>query len=275
MPIQPPKSDAYPSTKPSPMRHLSEFAVADSPGASGPEQDYAADDDDYDDYYLDSRFVSAHVNAAAAAAAPAAGYGGGGGPEPRIARPEGEVESGRARHAEEGAEAGWRPGGLPLGGGNERAGASASRGGEGGGGMPGAVERGVRGGGTVVHEAAEQPAAERRATNVDAQGKMAPTYPEGQVAHAVEGARRDAERARAQAQAQGGGSSGAGGCPGCMHGRGRGEVTLQANEAGLERKKQQQAAARKQVVDARRRGEDVDGRGLGGPSGRQPRAEVD
>lgn len=59
------------------------------------------------------------------------------------------------------------------------------------------------------------------------------------------------------------------------HGRARGEVTLEADEADLERKKQQQAAARKAVMDARKRGEDVDGRGTSGPSGRQPRAEID
>jgi hypothetical protein len=44
---------------------------------------------------------------------------------------------------------------------------------------------------------------------------------------------------------------------------------------GGDRKKQQQAAARKQVMDARKRGEDVDGRGTTGPSGRQPRAETE
>ncbi|KAH6627539.1 hypothetical protein F5144DRAFT_576145 [Chaetomium tenue] len=42
--------------------------------------------------------------------------------------------------------------------------------------------------------------------------------------------------------------------PGGFHGRGRGEVTLGAGEADLERKKQQQAAARKQVMDAQKRG---------------------
>jgi hypothetical protein len=44
---------------------------------------------------------------------------------------------------------------------------------------------------------------------------------------------------------------------------------------GGARKKQQQAAVRKQLMDARKKGEDVDGRGTAGPSGRQPRAEID
>ncbi|KAK3339953.1 hypothetical protein B0T25DRAFT_636346 [Lasiosphaeria hispida] len=54
------------------------------------------------------------------------------------------------------------------------------------------------------------------------------------------------------------------------HGRMRGEVTLEGDEADLERKKAQQSWAREEVKSARRVGVDVDG-GLGG---RQPHAET-
>lgn len=43
----------------------------------------------------------------------------------------------------------------------------------------------------------------------------------------------------------------------------------------LSRKKAQQEVARKQVMEARKEGYDVEGRGESGPSGRQPRAEMD
>ncbi|KAK0624090.1 hypothetical protein B0T14DRAFT_565396 [Immersiella caudata] len=56
------------------------------------------------------------------------------------------------------------------------------------------------------------------------------------------------------------------------HGRGRGEVTLDGDEADLERKKAQQSWARDQVKEARREGKDVDGGA--GASGRQPSQEV-
>ncbi|KAK4445263.1 hypothetical protein QBC34DRAFT_165490 [Podospora aff. communis PSN243] len=56
------------------------------------------------------------------------------------------------------------------------------------------------------------------------------------------------------------------------HGRGRGEVTLDGDEADLERKKAQQSWAREEVKEARREGKDVDG-GLRA-SGRQPQPEV-
>ncbi|KAK3944357.1 hypothetical protein QBC46DRAFT_173683 [Diplogelasinospora grovesii] len=55
------------------------------------------------------------------------------------------------------------------------------------------------------------------------------------------------------------------------HGRARGEVSLDGDEADLERKKAQQSLAREQAKEARRAGVDVDG----GCVRREPRAEVD
>ncbi|GAB1320900.1 hypothetical protein MFIFM68171_11110 [Madurella fahalii] len=106
----------------------------------------------------------------------------------------------------------------------------------------------------------------RQNENVDADEQMA-TLADGEVARAVE------RKAGTQKTAHGGG--GMGRSSQSPHGRGRGQVTLEATEAGLERKKAQQEVARKQIMDARKRGVDVDGRGESGPSGRQPRAEID
>jgi len=50
----------------------------------------------------------------------------------------------------------------------------------------------------------------------------------------------------------------------------RGEVSLEGAEGDLERKKAQQEVMRKQVMDARKRGEDVDGRDeMGGNGGKE------
>ncbi|KAK0647052.1 hypothetical protein B0T16DRAFT_327848 [Cercophora newfieldiana] len=97
----------------------------------------------------------------------------------------------------------------------------------------------------------------RQNENVDAEEQMAPEA-EGKVADAV-------RRKSGTQQGQGQGPE--------WHGRGRGEVTLEGDEADLERKKAQQSWARDEVKEARREGKDVDG-GLGS-SGRKPRAEVD
>ncbi|KAK3374785.1 hypothetical protein B0H63DRAFT_418998 [Podospora didyma] len=58
------------------------------------------------------------------------------------------------------------------------------------------------------------------------------------------------------------------------HGRTRGEFSLDGDEGDFERKKAQQSIRREQVKEARRHGEDVDGRGEGEFGGRQPQAEV-
>ncbi|KAK4043852.1 hypothetical protein C8A01DRAFT_31952 [Parachaetomium inaequale] len=235
MPTQP-----HHPVKPSPMRNLSEYAVADTPGTAGPEFVGAGD-------YLQARFAPISPLAVAGGAhTDPHGTGhqthqGGSAPDPK-----------------------------------ER-------------GMPTALERGVRGGSGPVNDAerwgtryvnpGEVPRGTKQNENVEAEAQME-MYPEGKVADAVERKRgmqtqTQTHRARrgsvnVSAAAVRGRSP-----PGGLHGRGRGEVTLEAGEADLERKKQQQAAARKQVMDARKRGEDVDGRGTTGPSGRQPRAEID
>ncbi|KAK3380482.1 hypothetical protein B0T24DRAFT_717863 [Lasiosphaeria ovina] len=103
----------------------------------------------------------------------------------------------------------------------------------------------------------------RQNDNEDAE-QMAPAG-EGAVAHAVE--RRTRGSAAAAASHTRGESS--------PHGRVRGEVTLDGDEAGVERKKAQQSLAREQVKAARREGKDVDGRGEGNFAGRQPHAEID
>lgn len=185
MPIPNPDNDVYPPIKPNPMRNLSEFAVADTPGTSGPAHEHVGGD------YLTSRFVPTESAAAS--------------PHPPHQRR-------RETHAGEENQ---------------------------GGGMPTALGRGVPGGSGPVddterkatryvdlEEAEREGVADRQNENVDADAQME-MYAEGKVAHAVKGARRraaEAQHARGESPAGGG-----------LHGRGRGEVTLQANEAGLER----------------------------------------
>ena len=54
------------------------------------------------------------------------------------------------------------------------------------------------------------------------------------------------------------------------HGRVRGEFSFAGEEGDLERKKAQQEVLRTQVINARKRGEDVDGRNeMGGAGGRE------
>ncbi|KAK4239588.1 hypothetical protein C8A03DRAFT_32349 [Achaetomium macrosporum] len=224
MPVQPPNDDAYPSTKPNPMRNLSEYAVADTPGTCTPGPQRA-------DYFRDD---SLHCESAPA--------------------PSDDPDTNRH---------------LPTTFGPETT--QSSQGREGG--MPTALERGARGSGPVnekerretryvdVEQGEQRGAVDEHNDNVDAEGKMA-VYAEGEVAHAVERSQRR------------GGSEGLSGSS-SLHGRGRGEVMLEANEADLERKKQQQAAARKQVMDARKRGEDVDGRETSMTSRRYPSANIE
>ncbi|KAK4198045.1 hypothetical protein QBC40DRAFT_230828 [Triangularia verruculosa] len=117
-----------------------------------------------------------------------------------------------------------------------------------------------------IHGGKPTSARERRATryegegqetlqneNEDAQGKME-TYGEGEVADAVERARR--------------GRNTSGG----PHGRVRGEVSLWGEEGSLERKKALQEVEREQIRRMRERGEDVDGRG--GREERKPGVEI-
>lgn len=127
-------------------------------------------------------------------------------------------------------------------------------------GQPSALGRGVRGGKPTsererqgTHYAAEGEAPEQN-DNEDAEAQME-TYGEGKVADAVERTRR----------------RNASGSP---HGRARGEVSLDGEEADLERKKAQQQVARQQVKDARQRGEDVDGLGAEQTGERKPAVEV-
>lgn len=248
------------------MRNLSEFAVADTPGTAGP--DYAGGD------YLDCRFA-----------------------------PIDSQTPGHAQHHH-----------------GEAAGEASASGGEdqhkNEGGVPTALERGVRSTGPVDDtersatrylspggsEQQQEKGEVKQNENVDAEAQME-TYAEGKVADAVEGTQRQQQQQRRRGGSMsisaGGGRGGSPAGQG-LHGRGRGEVTLAKGEADLERyvllsfrrlcvfmerskgvltmgnrKKQQQAAARKQVMDARKRGEDVDGRGPGGMSERQPRGEID
>ncbi|KAK4107697.1 hypothetical protein N656DRAFT_802455 [Canariomyces notabilis] len=154
------------------------------------------------------------------------------------------------------------------------------------GGMPSALGHGVRGGEPTTERerqatgyavAGNESGQVRQNDSVDADQQLE-TFAEGDVARAVakkSGAQRyqyNDENDTSQSgdlQLE------------SLHGRGRGEVSLEANEADLERrvflisKKAQQSVAREQIKDARKMGVDVDGRGQTGPSGRQPRAEID
>ncbi|KAL2182067.1 uncharacterized protein P884DRAFT_326656 [Thermothelomyces heterothallicus CBS 202.75] len=206
--------------KPSAVRHLSEFAVADTPGTSGPE--YADGGD-----YLQARFAPTHSQQQQ---------------HPQPLPP----SHGQFRGPQQPAEGGM-PSALGRGGGRGE-------------------ERGIEGG------------ARRKNENVDAGEGQMEMCAEGRVADAVQrktGTQAEAavaapswQRARRESMSVGGsGAEGAdrrGSLPG-LHGRGMGEVTHE----------QQQAAARKQIMDSRKRGEDVDGRGTVGPVGQQPRAEID
>ncbi|KAK4167733.1 hypothetical protein QBC43DRAFT_311345 [Cladorrhinum sp. PSN259] len=120
-------------------------------------------------------------------------------------------------------------------------------------GMPQSQERGVRGGAPTsererreTHYASEnsnqQETYETQDTNAEGE-KMAPAS-EGKVADAVHHDRSSQRRATS----------------GSPHGRVRGEVSLDEVEGDLERKKAQQEVMRRQVMEARERGEDVDGR---------------
>ncbi|KAL2170586.1 hypothetical protein VTG60DRAFT_4599 [Thermothelomyces hinnuleus] len=239
--------------KPSAVRYLFEFAVADTPGTSGPE--YADGGD-----YLQARFAQTHPQQQQNPQPPPALHGQFRGPQQPA---EGGMPSALGRGV---------PGGSgPVDEAEGRETRYLSRGG-------GGEERGIEGG------------ARRENENVDAGEGQMEMYAEGKVADAVQrkaGTQAEAvaaapapswQRARRESMSVGGpGAEGAdrrGSLPG-LHGRGRGEVTLEVGEADLERKKQQQVAARKQIMDARKRGEDVDGRGTAGPGGRQPRAEID
>lgn len=113
-------------------------------------------------------------------------------------------------------------------------------------------ERGVHGGAPID----QRERRETRYSSGDAQfeagggegEKMAPPS-EGKVAEAVRHRR---------------------GTSGSPHGRGRGEFSFEGEEGDLERKKAQQEVMRTQVMDARKRGEDVDGRNeMGGAGGRE------
>ncbi|KAL2020830.1 hypothetical protein VTK56DRAFT_7923 [Thermocarpiscus australiensis] len=215
-PPQPPKSEAYTLDKPNPVtRTLPEYAVADTPGTSGPE--FTGPD------YLECRSPPP--------------------PPPTQSASESQTQT---QTQTQGCL-----GGTP---------------------MPAPLEHGVdeHARRATRHYAGDKEEGEgegeaettKQNENVDAEQKMA-TYAEGQVAHAVEG----------QARKRGSKNAGAGGEG--LHGRGRGEVPLEPNEADLERKKAQQSVAREQIKEARSKGYDVDGRGTSGPSGRQPRAEID
>ncbi|KAK4187137.1 hypothetical protein QBC35DRAFT_240632 [Podospora australis] len=112
--------------------------------------------------------------------------------------------------------------------------------------MPQPQERGVRGGKPTsererreTHYAAEGKTTDKQNDNEDAE-QMA-TYAEGKVADAVQRARRRDTS-------------------GSPHGRVRGEISLSESEGDLERKKAQQEVARRQVMEARKHGENVDGR---------------
>ncbi|KAK4119633.1 hypothetical protein N657DRAFT_649950 [Parathielavia appendiculata] len=201
MPTRTPnKPEAHPASKPNPIRNLSEFAVADTPGTSGPE--YAAAGD-----YLQARFAPMSP------------------PSQQQQSAQNQNQTNQTQHCSASAEE------------------------QEGGGMPTALERGVRGGSGPVDDT------ERRATryvsvgqqdvdgdgetipkqneNVDADGRMGDVpYAEGKVANAVE-QKHGTQRV-----------SGSSSSPGFLHGgpefqrlhgRGRGEVSLDAGEADLER----------------------------------------
>jgi hypothetical protein len=195
MPVQPPNDDAYPSTKPNPMRHLSEYAVADTPGTCTPGVQRA-------DYF---RHDSMHCESAA-------------------------PPSDNNNNNNSSSTTTFGPNTTQ----------SSSSEGKDEGGVPSALERGVRGSGPTNERERQETryvdvdekrrgAMEEQNDNVDADGKMA-VYSEGQVADAVERSKRG----------DNGGSGCGGGVSGSLtssglHGRARGEVTLDASEADLER----------------------------------------
>ncbi|KAK3994197.1 hypothetical protein QBC44DRAFT_306389 [Cladorrhinum sp. PSN332] len=136
--------------------------------------------------------------------------------------------------------------------------------------MPQSQERGVRGGVPTdqrerretryAAEGQQQPQGTYETEEADAEGeKMAPAS-EGKVAEAVRHDRHPR------------------GTSGSPHGRVRGEISLEAEEGDLERKKAQQEVLRRQVMGARKTGEDVDGRrehGREDISGEGRREQVD
>ncbi|KAK3296360.1 uncharacterized protein B0H64DRAFT_475177 [Chaetomium fimeti] len=249
MPTQPPNPPPHTHThththtphpptiiKPSPMRNLSEFAVADTPGTAGPEYPAATD-------YLQSRFV------------------------PVSASP---LQRGDSRNSDSDADVGAD---VDVDGGRVRLLSDGGGGGGDGDGWEGDGDGDVDAGVDMQREMGMG-----MGMGEGSEGKGG-----GEVDGGVEGGTRRVRVRRGSMSVVGGDGGGGGGgglgvgrvavrrvSPGGFHGRGRGEVTLGSGEADLERKKQQHAAARKQVRDARKRGEDVDGRETTGPSGRQP-----
>ncbi|KAK4097471.1 hypothetical protein N658DRAFT_548481 [Parathielavia hyrcaniae] len=241
---KPTKPEAHPAIKPSPIRNLSEFAVADTPGTSGPEHAAAGD-------YLQARFAPMsppaqqqqhHQNQ-------------------NQNRTNQTLRRGTSTEGGEGDDR--EESGMPS---------SLEQGIRGGSGPVDDTERRA-----TRYDGRKQ----NENMNVDADGRMGDVpYGEGRVADAVERKPGTQRQSGLSSSALGGGG-GSGQQPDFqrLHGRGRGERSEMRKkrraEGGGSVKKQQQAAARKQVMDARRKGEDVDGRGIAGSGGREPTPELD
>ncbi|KAK0637441.1 hypothetical protein B0T17DRAFT_651998 [Bombardia bombarda] len=238
MPSQPPADAAYHTDANPVTRNPPEFAVFDTPGTSGP---YGAGTD-----YMDYR------------PAPGGGRPGMG------SRNNSALPTPATRPGMNGRNNSTQPPPPP----------ESS-------GIPSALARGIRGGGPANAREARgtqytsaaggsggggggggggHPLRQKENANVDAE-QMA-SAGEGKVAHAVEGAAEGARSSRRRRESSSQNER--------FHGRVRGEVTLDGDEADMERKKAQQSLAREQVKQDRREGKDVDG----GSFGAQPRADI-
>lgn len=211
----------HPVKPPCPMRNVSEFAVADTPGTAWPE--YAGTQS-----YFQARFAPIDTH-----------------DQPPQRHPQGrsqpQTPSQTPNHSQNQQQH------QQQGGSNER-------------GMPTALARGVvHGSGPTTateqqatryltpQEAASEPTTTKQNENVDAGAGQMEMYPEGKVADAVQGTtqrrrqRRESMSVGVSGQGVmgmgpgGGGKGGRGASPAGLHGRGRGEVTLEKGEADLER----------------------------------------
>lgn len=175
----PPKMPSAPPIKPNPMRNLSEFAVADTPGTSGPD-------------FTGADYLTARAN-------------------PRLNSQSQSQAQGRCHSP------GYDEGSVSTALGQ---------------GVVPSSRRQRRGTMTVADFESQGGEQQNENENVEAQGKMA-TFGEGEVAHAMEGARRGRGDGFGRHGASGEGRGVSQGLS--PHGRGRGEVTLEVGEADLER----------------------------------------
>jgi hypothetical protein len=209
------------------MRNLSEFAVADTPGSARPE--YAGAQN-----YFQARFVPIDTHDQ---------------PPPRPQASSGTQTQTQTHNQTQSRQ--QQEGGIPT---------ALARGVPNGSGPTNAKEREAT---RYVVPGEGQPGTTKQNENVDAGAGQMEMYPEGKVADAVEGNRRQEEGGQMQPQRRKrresvsvgvsggmagmagrmemgigpGGNAGRGASPAGqgLHGRGRGEVTLEKGEADLER----------------------------------------